>query len=72
MVGTSEQGQRIFPIQQWRFGLLNFAPNIPAANIYEKVWCQLCRTFGNIQNCRPAQLPTHGYRVTTNERTVQI
>ena len=61
-----------FQIQQWRFGLFNFSLNIPAANIFKEVWCQLCRTFGNIQNCRPTQLPTYGYRKTTNERTVQI
>ena len=26
MIGTFEQGQRISPIQQWRFGLFNFSP----------------------------------------------
>ena len=54
MIGTFEQGQRVFPIQQWRFSLFNFSPNIPAANIFEKIWCQLCITFSNIPNCRPA------------------
>ena len=53
MIGTFEQGQGIFSIQQWRFGLFNFSLNIPAAYIFEKVRCQLCRNFGNIQNCRP-------------------
>ena len=52
--GTFEQGQRVFPIQQWRFGLFNFSLSIPAVNIFKKVWCQLCRTIGNIKNCRPA------------------
>ena len=37
MFGTFEQGQRVFPIQQWRFGLFNFSPDIPAVNIFEKV-----------------------------------
>ena len=65
-----EQGQRVFPIQQWRFSPFNFSLNIQAANIFEEVWCQLCRTFGNIQNCRPTQLPTYGHRRTNNDRTV--
>ena len=25
----------------------------------QKIWCQLCRTFGDIQNCRPTQLLAH-------------
>ena len=35
-----------------------------------KVWCQLCRTLGSIQNCRSTQLPTHDNRGTTDGRIV--
>ena len=49
MIGTFEQGQGVFPIQQWRFGLYDFSLKIPVEDIFEKVWCQLFRSLGSIQ-----------------------
>ena len=48
--GTSEQRQRVFSIQQWRFSLFDFSFDITIENIFQKVWCQLCGTFGGIQH----------------------
>ena len=69
-IGTFKQGQGVFPMQQWRFGLYNISLNISVENIFKKVWCQLCRSLGSIQNCRSAQLPIHDYRGATDERIV--
>ena len=60
----------VSPIQQWRLGLYNFSLNISVEDIFKKVWCQLCRPLGSIQNCRLAQLPTHDNRGTTDERII--
>ena len=70
MIGTFKQGQEVFLIQQWRFGLYDFSLNISVEDIFKKVWCQLCRTLGSIQNCRSAQLPTHDNRGITDEMIV--
>ena len=52
------------------FSLSNFSFNIPVENIFQKIWCQLHRTFGGIQNCRPTQLIAHDNRGTIDERIV--
>ena len=41
---------------------------MPVENIFQKIGCQLCRTFGGIQNCRPTQLLAHDNRWTIDER----